>query len=46
MVGVVKAERMMMYLYFFERGGVRHLGNLGGAMIPGMEYEKVARGKE
>lgn len=33
-------------MYFFGRGGVRHLGNFGGAMISGKVYGKVARCKE
>jgi hypothetical protein len=28
-------------MYFFGRGGVRHLGNFGGVMISGTVYERL-----
>lgn len=39
MVRVVYAVSTMMY--FFGRGGVRHLGNLAGATIFGMLYDRL-----
>jgi len=39
MVGVVYAVRAMMY--FFGRGGVRHLGNLAVRRSPGLVYDRL-----